>query len=87
MAGRVVLLVSTPRVAPGLLTREAWSTLEQADAVWGVTGEPQPDAVVESGVELAPGDPSDPAALARRLVAAAATSVVVWVGSSDGDPG
>ncbi len=87
MTGRVVLLVSTPRVAPGLLTREAWSTLAQADAVWGVPGEPQPDAVVESGVELAPGDPSDPAGLARRLVAAAATSVVVWVGSSDGDPG
>src|SRR5690349_22292662 len=29
VSARVVLLVTTPRIAPGLLTREAWRTLEQ----------------------------------------------------------
>ena len=52
MGGRLVLLVSTPRIAPGLLTREAWATLEQAYAVWGVPDEPQTAAVVEAGIAV-----------------------------------
>jgi XTP/dITP diphosphohydrolase len=76
-----------------LLTREAWVTLEQAYAVWGVPDEPQAAAVVEAGIPVhAPdGDEvSDPAVLARALVGlteAAGEAPVVWVGSSDGDPG
>jgi len=77
-----------------LLTREAWATLEQAYAVWGVTDEPQTAAVVEAGISVeAPdddGEAFDPAVLARALVGltdAAGEAPVVWVGSSDGDPG
>jgi XTP/dITP diphosphohydrolase len=84
---RLVLLVSTPRIAPGLLTREAWSTLEQAYAVWGVPDEPQAAAVAETGITVVEHDPADPAALARALVGATAYGDVVWVGSADGDPG
>ena len=99
MGGRLVLLVSTPRIAPGLLTREAWATLEQAYAVWGVPDEPQTAAVVEAGIAVATpaalegaddGRAADPAVLARALVSlteAAGEAPVVWVGSSDGDPG
>ncbi|HET8987303.1 MAG TPA: nucleoside triphosphate pyrophosphohydrolase, partial [Humibacillus sp.] len=94
MSGRLVLLVSTPRIAPGLLTREAWVTLEQAYAVWGVRDEPQIAAVVEAGIAVEEHDgaaeAADPAVLARALVSlteAAGERPVVWVGSSDGDPG
>ena len=87
MDPRVVLLVTTPRVAPGLLTREAWTTLERAYAVWGRPDEPQVAAVVEAGVEVLPRDGVHPTELARDLVSAAQTGDVVWVGSSDGDPG
>jgi XTP/dITP diphosphohydrolase len=84
---RLVLLVSTPRIAPGLLTREAWSTLAQAYAVWGVPDEPQAAAVAETGIAVQDHDPADPAALARALVGETAYGDVVWVGSADGDPG
>ena len=76
-----------------MLTREAWATLEQAYAVWGVPDEPQTAAVVEAGISVhAPdgGEVLDPAVLARTLVGltdAAGEAPVVWVGSSDGDPG
>ncbi|MEW1954783.1 MazG family protein [Terrabacter sp. NPDC080008] len=86
-ASRVVLLVSTPRVAPGLLTREAWNVLDGAYAAWGRPDEPQVAALVEAGVEVLAREAGHPAELARDLVAAAATGDVVWVGSSDGDPG
>jgi len=87
VTARVVLLVTTPRIAPGLLTREAWSSLEQAYAVWGRPDEPQVAALVEAGVEVLPQEPGHPADLARDLVAASEVGDVVWVGSSDGDPG
>ena len=87
MTARVVLLVTTPRVAPGLLTREAWAGLEQAYAVWGRPDEPQVEAIVEAGIEVLPREDGHPAQLARDLVAASESGDVVWVGSSDGDPG
>ena len=87
MTARVVLLVTTPRIAPGLLTREAWSSLEQAYAVWGRPDEPQVAALVEAGVEVLHRESAHPADLARDLVAASEVGDVVWVGSSDGDPG
>jgi XTP/dITP diphosphohydrolase len=93
VSGRLVLLVSTPRVAPGLLTREAWATLEQAYAVRGLPDEPQAAAVAEAGVTVhAPdvAEQADPAVLARalvRLTEEAGEQPVVWVGSADGDPG
>jgi XTP/dITP diphosphohydrolase len=87
VTARVVLLVTTPRIAPGLLTREAWSSLEQAYAVWGRPDEPQVAALVEAGVEVLPREEGHPADLARDLVTASEVGDVVWVGSSDGDPG
>ena len=87
MTARLVILVTSPRTAPGLLTRDAWLAVGEADAVWGVVDEPQAQALVEAGVVVEAHDRSDAAGLARDLVSAAATGDVVWVGSSDGDPG
>ena len=79
MTARVVLLVTTPRIAPGLLTREAWQSLEGAHAVWGRPDEPQVAALVEAGVEVLPREEGHPADLARDLVTASEVGDVVWV--------
>ena len=53
-----------------------------------VPDEPQAAAVVEAGIEVtAPAAARDPADLARALVPPPRAAIVVWVGSSDGDPG
>ena len=88
MSGRLVLLLTSPRVAPGLLTREAWQALEGADVVLGRDDEPQVDAVREAAIDVAAPASEDPTTLGRDLVARAkAGAEVVWVGSADGDPG
>ncbi len=54
MPGRLVLLLASPRTAPGLLSRDAWTTLEAADSVHARRpGEPLADAVVEAGIAVA----------------------------------
>jgi XTP/dITP diphosphohydrolase len=87
--GRVVLLVVSPRVAPGLMSWDAWQRLVTADEV--LTGEPVPgwgealDRVGVSWRSLA-GEPVRERA-ARLVAAAEAEREVVWFGSADGDPG
>ena len=49
--------------------------------------EPLAEAVDESGFAVEEVGDATPPALARRLVDLAATESVVWLGSSDGDPG
>ena len=88
MTGRLTLLLTSPRVASGLLTREAWRALDTADIVLGADGEPQLEALRDSGVPVVVPDDTSPLVLGRDLVArAAAGAEVVWVGSADGDPG
>jgi len=86
--GRLALVVTSPRVAPGLLSHGAW------EAVAGATvrlarslDEPLAEAVDEFGFAVEEVVDATPPALARRLVDLAATESVVWLGSSDGDPG
>ena len=88
MTGRLVLLLTSPRVASGLLSREAWQALEAADVVLGHEGEPQVDALRDSRVDVEAPEDAAAVVLGRELVRrAAAGAQVVWVGSSDGDPG
>ncbi|HEU4998138.1 MAG TPA: MazG family protein [Lapillicoccus sp.] len=88
MSGRLVLLLTSPRVAPGLLTREAWQALESADVVLGREDEPQVDAVRDAAIDVTAPASEDATTLGRDLVARArAGAEVVWVGSADGDPG
>ena len=87
-AGRLVLLSSTHRVAPGLLSWPAWEALRGADRVLaGDPAHPQLPPVRQAGVDVevldVPGH-----ALARTLAeAASGPRTVVWIGGVDGDPG
>ena len=88
MAGRLVLLTGSPRIAPGLLTRSAWIALGSAASVCARDAdEPLAAAVTESGMPVRPVGGLRPPELARTLVGEAAEQQVVWVGSADGDPG
>ncbi|MFC1442303.1 MazG family protein [Streptacidiphilus sp. N1-10] len=86
-AGRLVLLSSTHRVAPGLLSWPAWDTLRSADRVLvGDPAHPQLPPVRAAGVAVEVLDV--PAyALARTLTEAASGRTAVWIGGVDGDPG
>lgn len=66
--GRLVLLATSPRVAPGLLALDAWDVLHAADEVWYASaGHPQLAALRHAEVPLTRvGDP--PATLAERLL-------------------
>jgi XTP/dITP diphosphohydrolase len=84
---RLALLLTSPRVAPGLLSHEAWRAVADADRVLvRADDEPVAEALREAGVALEPRDEA-PAVLARALVDLAADTDVVWCGSADGDPG
>ena len=84
----LVLLLTSPRIAPGLLSRAAWQALERATSVLSADlGDPQPSALADAGVDVAAAEDVSPPALARALVETALSGPVVWVGSPDGDPG
>jgi XTP/dITP diphosphohydrolase len=86
--GRLGLLLTSPRVAPGLLSHGAWQVVAAAGARLARSlDEPLAEAVDESGLPVEEVGDASPAELARRLVDLAATGAVVWLGSADGDPG
>jgi XTP/dITP diphosphohydrolase len=88
MANRLTLLLSTPRIAPGLFTRDAWIALANAVHVFTRDeDESQLIAIQESGIAAIPLGEQHPAELARLLVDRTIDGEVVWIGSADGDPG
>lgn len=80
---------------PGLLTRDAWQALEHADTRLAADlDDPTAAAVAAAGLAVtqiasmdAAASPGQIGAAARELVTRAQHSDVVWIGSSDGDPG
>jgi XTP/dITP diphosphohydrolase len=80
--GRLVLLVTSPRIAPGLLSADAWDALRSGRVLAASTDHPQATALRTAGIRLELGTP-DPVS----LVDAADTAQIVWLGSPDGDPG
>lgn len=85
---RLTLLLTSPRVAPGLLSREAWRVLDGADTVLARAGDdPLPAALADDGTGVEVAAESAPARLAQALLERAAREHVVWLGSPDGDPG
>jgi len=87
-ATRLTLLLTTPRIAPGLFSRDAWTALAGAAHVFTRDeDETQLIAIQDSGIAAAHLGEQDPAALARMLVDRTADGEVVWIGSADGDPG
>lgn len=84
----LTVLLSSPRVAPGLLSWQAWSALRAADRVLaGSGGHPQVPALAEAGVMVSVlAGPPDPAGLAGVLSAAAADGLAVWLAPPGAGP-
>jgi XTP/dITP diphosphohydrolase len=87
VAARVVLLVTTPRVAGGTLTWPAWSALRSGVVMTRDQDHPQRAALEAAGVVTEAIDPThSPAAIARILLSAAVeTGTAVWLVASGGD--
>jgi XTP/dITP diphosphohydrolase len=86
--GRLTLLLTSPRLAPGLLTRSAWEAVTSAQEVLARDlADAQPQALADEGVALTELRTEHPAQTARHLLDRAAEVHVLWVGSPDGDPG
>lgn len=87
MTDRVVLLVTTHRVAPGLLSWQAWEALRSAAAV--LTGDPehpQLPALTDAGIaveQVGGSDPQEQAGRLRELASGGGT--VVWLAAAAGD--
>jgi len=79
-AGRIVLLVTSPRLPAGLLTAEAWDLL-RAHPVYTPAEGDQTDALRSSGITVTVVEP-DP----ETLIAALAThQTVIWLAGAAGD--
>jgi XTP/dITP diphosphohydrolase len=87
--GRITLLLTSPRVGPGLLSWPAWERLRAADAVLAVDPDPAWwQALADGGVTPEDVAGADPRTRAGLLVERAEPGrEVVWLGSPDGDPG
>ena len=59
----LIVLATSPRVAPGLLSWPAWRALRSADAVLLPAGHPQRPALAEAGIryQVADGPGASPA--------------------------
>jgi XTP/dITP diphosphohydrolase len=86
--GRLGMLVTSPRVSPGLLSHGAWEVVAtSAVRLARSLDDPLAQAVEEAGFGVDEVGETSPPELARRLVDLAVRLPVVWLGSSDGDPG
>ncbi|QYC45042.1 Nucleoside triphosphate pyrophosphohydrolase [Nonomuraea coxensis DSM 45129] len=78
----LVVVTTSPRVAPGLLSHQAWQALRSGPVLTGDAAHPQLPYLAEAGVEVEVVEP-DPRALAARAVA----ETVVWLAGSGSERG
>jgi len=83
--GRLTLLSTTHRVAPGLLTRQAWKALEEAGSIAGSPEHPLVGVLADVGLVVDTACAADAAALSAQLLGRSADGVV-WLMGDDGDP-
>ena len=86
MSGRLALLSTTHRVAPGLLTKSAWQMLDAANLVAARADHPLIPTLADHGVLVETGLPEEASALARALLDTADSGPTVWLVGDDGDP-
>lgn len=85
---RVVLLVTSPRVPAGLLSRDAWRAIEDAATVLARSpDQPLAAALATAGVRVDIPEGAAARDLARELIDHADKGAVLWLGSPDADPG
>jgi XTP/dITP diphosphohydrolase len=91
MPGRIVLLVTSPRVAPGLLSRAGWQAVEGADEVLHADPGPGWDEVLADARDGRVTEDLGAVPVAEQaglMVERAMTGrTVLWLSSADGDPG
>ena len=85
MTGRLSLLSTTHRVAPGLLTRSAWGVLESAAVIGSRPEHPLLAVLADQELSVVTELPSAPHQLAQSLLDAAVDVNVVWLVGDDGD--
>jgi XTP/dITP diphosphohydrolase len=85
VTGRLSLLSTTHRVAPGLLTRSAWGVLESAGLIASRPEHALLAVLREQQLAVATDQPDAPHHLAKTLLDAASDANVVWLVGDDGD--
>jgi len=87
-AARLVVLATSARVAPGLLSARAWDALRRASQVLtGWPDHPQLPALAEAGIDcrvVADSGPDSLAGLLDQEASAAAPGSAVWLAAPDG---
>ena len=78
---RIVLLTTSPRVAPGLLSWQAWQALNAAPVLTAATDHPQLPALLDAGIQPEVVVEADPARLAGLLRDRARSGPVTWLAS------
>ncbi|MGI5286831.1 MazG family protein [Nonomuraea polychroma] len=73
----LIVVTTSPRIAPGLLSHQAWQVLRTGPVLTAAADHPQLPYLAEAGVEVEVVEP-DPHGLARRAVG----ETVVWLASS-----
>ncbi|MGW0804177.1 MazG family protein [Nonomuraea sp. NPDC002799] len=76
----LIVVTTSPRVAPGLLSHQAWQALRSGPVLTASGAHPHLPYLAEAGVEVQVTEP-DPAGLAARAV----TETVVWLAEDDAD--
>jgi XTP/dITP diphosphohydrolase len=86
VTGRLVLLPTSPRVAPGLLAAAAWDVLRTGARVEADAGHPLSPYLGAEGVAVVEAPAEGPRDRAARLLELAARGdTVVWLVGADGD--
>jgi len=86
--GGITVVLSSPRVAPGLLTRAAWQAFGTADEIGASAGPSRPDvqALVGSGLPVTQVDGSVADHWTWLATAAASGRRLAWLVGDDGEP-
>ncbi len=84
----IKVVLTSPRVAPGLLTRAAWQAFEQASVIGAAAGveSPSVQAVVGSGLVVTSVEGGADAQWSWLVAAASEGQAVAWLVGEDGEP-
>ena len=85
MPDRLLLVSTSPRVAPGCLTWDAWTALRSGQVWTSDAHHPQLAALAAAGIAVEVVAPASAAEQAARFRTQAVGGVAVWLAASDGD--